>query len=408
MEKHTLFELNEYIRRVLALNLSAPLWVSCEIHQLRESRGHCFLNLIEKAEAGDAIVAQSEAIIWQQQYRRLQRKLGKDLALLLREGTQVLLQARVDFSERYGLKLIVEDIDLSYTMGQLELQRRAIRKRLEEEQLIGKNRRLPLPPVLQRLAVISSESAAGLQDFLRQLEGNEAGYCFQVKLFPAAMQGAQAAVEVARQLARVQQAVRPYDGAVIVRGGGARLDLAAFDDYELCRAVATARLPVFTGIGHEVDEVLLDLTAHTALKTPTAVAEYLLAHNLRFEAGLSELAYQLGQLAQQKLRRESLALERVGQAVPLLAGRNIRQQRQQLDSLQQQIAPALRRRQRQEQERIRQYEQFVQLLSPAATLKRGYSITLKDGQAVAAAAGLKPGDYITTRFSDGEIKSKVE
>lgn len=257
MEKHTLYELNEYIRRIIALNLPAPVWVSCEIYQLNVSRGHRYLSLVQKAEGQDLIIAQSDAVLWQRQYRKLERKLGTGMQQLLSEGAAVLLQVSIDFSERYGLKLVIEDIDLSYTIGQLEQQRRATFERLKQEQLLARNRQVPLSLIPQRLAVISSPTAAGLEDLMRQLEQNEYGYQFQVRVFPAAMQGQNAPLEVAAQIRSIQSLTRPYDVIIIARGGGARLDLAAFDDYELCVAVAECPIPVLTGIGHEIDYIEL-------------------------------------------------------------------------------------------------------------------------------------------------------
>lgn len=408
MEKHTLYELNEYIRRIIALNLPAPVWVSCEIYQLNVSRGHRYLSLVQKAEGRDEIIAQSDAVLWQRQYRKLERKIGKDLRHLLSEGTAVLLQVRVEFNERYGFKLIVDDIDLSYTMGQLAQQRRATLERLKNEKLLDKNNSTVLQLVPQRLAIISAPSAAGLEDFMRQLEQNEYGYQFQVKLFPAAMQGPKAPVEITQQIHSLQALARPYDAVVIARGGGARLDLAAFDDYGLCAAVANCKVPVLTGIGHEIDEALLDLVAHTALKTPTAVAEFLIDRAARFESQLVDISHALSRLAQQRFNREHVQLERWAQALQLLSTRNLRQQSQQLDQLQQMIPPAARQHLRMQQQQLHQFEDLLRLLSPEATLKRGYTLTTINGQSIGSAKTAKKGDTLTTQFKDGTLKSKVQ
>ncbi len=409
MEQHTLFELNEHIRRVLALNLPEALWVSCEIFQISRSKGHCFLSLVEKGDGeGEELRARAEGIIWRKQYSRLQRKLGKDLPRLLQVGTQVLLQVRVDFHERYGYKLLVEDIDLSFTLGQMELKRRATLDQLEKAGHMGRNRSLPLPLVPQRLAVISSARAAGLQDFLRQLEQNEYGYRFALKLFPAAMQGVKTVEEVAWQLETINGKQQPFDAVVIIRGGGARLDLAAFDEYELCAAVARQQLPVLVGIGHEVDDVLLDRVAHTSLKTPTAVAEFLLNRLMQFEAQLLQSGQGIARLAQQRLQRENLSLERFQQQLQLLPRQQTRREQQRLQNLEGQMPAALRQRLRQADSELDRCEELLRLLHPEATLSRGYSLTLKDGRIISSAEALKTGDRITVRLKDGSINSQVQ
>lgn len=407
MEQHTLFELNEYIRQVLALNLPDALWVSCELSQVSRSKGHYYLSLVEKGEADEAICARAEGIIWRKQYLKLQRKLGRDLPQLLQAGTQLLLQVRVDFHERYGYKLLVEDIDLSYTLGQMELQRRATLARLQAAQLLGKNGEQPLSAVPQRLAIISAEQAAGLQDFLRQLEQNEYGYAFQTRLFPAAMQGERTRPEIIKQLQSIAQATRGYDAVVVIRGGGARLDLATFDDFELCQAVAECPLPVLVGIGHEVDDVLLDRVAHTALKTPTAAAEFLISRAMQFEAGLLQAGQRISQLAQQQIKRADLHLERISQQLRLLPQQHLRREAERLKVLQQQLPPALRSKLRQEEQKLQQFDQLLQLLRPEATLARGYSLTIKDGKIINSRSQVKAGDRITTRLKDGDLNSEV-
>jgi exodeoxyribonuclease VII large subunit len=407
MERHTLFELNEYIRQVLALNLPDALWVSCELFDASSSKGHWYLSLVQKSEDSDEVQARAEGIIWRKQYLKLQRKIGKELQQLLQPGTEVLLQVRVDFHERYGYKLLVEDIDLSYTLGQMELQRRATLERLQKEQLTGRNRLRTMPVIPQRLAVISAQQAAGLQDFLRQLEQNEYGYKYYAKLFPAAMQGLNTSPEVIKQLQKIEAAVRPYDAVVIIRGGGARLDLAAFDDYALCKAVAECALPVIVGIGHEVDDVLLDQVAHTSLKTPTAAAEYLLNRSMQLEAGLQYLGQDIGQYARNLMQQAGMALERFEQQLQLLPRQQLNRANQSLQNIQEQLAPNLRSQLRFEQQRLEQYDQLLQLLSPEATLARGYSLTLKDGAILRSSKQAKKGDTITTRFKDGDLNSEV-
>ena len=408
LEKHTLFELHEHIRRVLALNLPAPVWVSCEIAQANEARGHCFLSLVQKDIGSDQVVAQAEGVIWQSSLRKLRRKLGRTLDGLLQDGIEALLLVQVDFHERYGLKLVVEDIDPAYTLGQLELRRRQILERLRAEQLIGKNRRHALPVAVQRIAVISSETAAGLQDFLQQLRENAYGYRFDCRLYPAAMQGSQTEQEVIQQLRKAERRRAHFDCAAIIRGGGAKLDLAAFDSYELCKSVAESTLPVLTGIGHDVDEALLDKVAHTALKTPTAVADFIIHRNMEFESSLHQLGQQLRLMASHKTREAALWLERCEQAIQHYPKQLLNQQRETINRMATELPRLARQRLRLEKQQLGQFERLNQLLSPEATLKRGFSITMKEGKAVRSARELKSGDKLTTKLSDGEVDSVVK
>ena len=223
---YSLFELNEYIRRVFALNFQDAIWIRCEIAQINASRGHHYLNLIEKSAEGEHIIAQSSAVLWASKYRQLRRQHKKLLSELLQNGVAVLLQVKIDYDERYGLKLLIEDIDPSYTMGQMELKRQQILETLQQENLLGVNSQIPLPTAIQRVAIISSETAAGLQDYLNQIATNSYGYQLSNQLFPAAMQGANVEKEVLRQLKKIAFLKDNYDAVIIIRGGGSKLDLS--------------------------------------------------------------------------------------------------------------------------------------------------------------------------------------
>ena len=289
-----------------------------------------------------------------------------------------------------------------------ELRRRKILERLEAEQLIGKNRRQHLPLAVQRIAVITSERAAGLQDFLQHLQENPYGYQFDCRLYPAAVQGEQVSAEVSQQLKKIAKQRWRFDCVAIIRGGGARLDLAAFDDYEICKTVAEMALPVLSGIGHEVDEVLLDKVVHTALKTPTAVADFIVGRNMQFEAGLMQMGQQLSLLASNQIREQAVLLERTEQALRFLPLQRIQKQQLRLDSLANEIPRWYRQRAKTEHQRLSQLEQLMSLISPEATLKRGFSIVLKEGKTIASASELKAGEQFTARFRDGEITGEVK
>ena len=351
MTTTTLYALHEHIRRVMALNYQHPLWITAEIAQIGRSRGHFYLELVEKGAGGD-LVAQGQAVLWAMDYRRIQATLGNHADEVLREGLQVRLQVRVDFHERYGLKLQIADLDPAHTFGQLELERRQTVQILQQAGLLDQNRSLSLPQVMQRVAVVTSGDAAGFQDFREHLEQNNFGYRFHCQLFATAVQGKNAIVGVREALAKVTTKQADFDCIVILRGGGARLDLSAFDDRELCKSVALMPLPVLVGIGHETDETVLDLVAHTSLKTPTAVADFLLQHHLLFENDLFRCAEQLRVLSGFRLKLSALELER-GESDLLWGCRErIKSAARQLDGYEAQI-PLIA------QQRLSKQEQFL-------------------------------------------------
>lgn len=407
VETYRLFELQEYIRRTIALNVPEPVWIRCELAQISESRGHRYLELVEKDDESDELIAQSSAVIWQRTYRRIRRQRGKQLQEVLREGMSVLLKVKVDFHERYGLKLMVEDIDPTFTMGELEMRRRAIMERLQTEDLLGKNRSVSLPLVLQRIAVLSAESAAGYADFSEQLANNPYGFRIEWTLFPAAMQGQQVEREMLRQLRKIERRRHLYDAIVVIRGGGARLDLAAFDRYELAVAMAQASLPVLTGIGHEIDETVLDHVVHGSLKTPTAVAEFIVQHNARFDTELWQTGQWIGRRVQQMITDEILRLDHTSGMLADTTNRLIRQRWDQVAFAKKQLPFLVRTKLKQAQVLLDFQEQVNSLLSVEGTLHRGFSITYRSGQPVLSAAEVEEEDTLTTQFKDGRIHSVV-
>lgn len=404
---YSLFDLNEYIRRVVALNFQQAVWIAAEIAQVGQSKGHYYLDLVQKGP-GDDIVAQSQAVLWASDYRRLRAGMGAALDAILRDGLEVKMQVRVDYHERYGLKLIITDLDPAYSFGQIELRRRQVIRDLQEQGLLERNRSLPLSPALQRIAVVSSEGAAGFQDFREHLAQNAFGYRFHCRLFASAVQGKSAGAELSEALEQIALQHTRFDAVAIVRGGGARLDLAAFDDIELCKKVAQMPLPVFSGIGHDADETVLDLVAHTALKTPTAVADQLIQHNLFFENALLQLADNIRSAGQSGIRSHALDLERLETAANWKTNELLRNKAQQLIWIEQHLpamaAQILRNRDRQ----LEQMEAVCAALHPDNVLRRGYSLTLKDGKILQSASDAEPGDLLETRLQDGVLLSRVE
>ncbi len=402
MTTYSLLELNTFLRQAIALNFPEPLWVTAEIAQVSEVRGHLFLELVQKSDASEgAIAAQMSAVLWQPQYRQLSRRAGERLANVLCEGREVCLEVRVDFHERYGLKLFVLNVDSAYTIGRLALQRQHALKVLREEGLLMRNRSLPLPQVLQRIAVISSEGAVGLQDFQEHLRQNPFGFAFYCQLFPTAVQGDSLEKEFLQALERVAAQAEDFDCAVVLRGGGARLDLSGFDTLAVCRAAAQLPLPLLTGIGHETDETVLDQVAYAALKTPTALADFILQRNLFFEGDLLELGAAVRTHTQHHLRQHYLALTHSEAAAQWAARARLRGARQQVSAAAEAVFALAQQTTRSASERLQRAEALCSALHPEATLRRGFSLTLKDGRVVTSVKAVQPGDILQTRLQDG-------
>ncbi|GAC1374659.1 MAG: hypothetical protein NVSMB30_17840 [Hymenobacter sp.] len=310
-----LAELLGHVRLALQQQLADSYWVVAEVADLtlpRFAGAHCYLTLTEQTTdgRGTPLKAQARATLWSQRYQQLAPTFERQTGQPLRPGLKLLLQVQVRFHEQYGLSLDVVAIDPSYTVGELALQRLKTLRLLEEKGLLERQKLLALPLAPQRLAVISSPTAAGFQDFVQQLE--EAPYDFALTLFPATMQGDEAPASIRAALAGVRARRHQFDAVVLIRGGGSRTDLLAFDEYGLAAAVGAFPLPVLTGIGHERDEAVVDLTAHRALKTPTAVAAFLVERLARLEAALLGYGEQVAALARRHLGQRHAQLDQLG------------------------------------------------------------------------------------------------
>lgn len=407
MDTYSLFELNEHLRRVIALNFQEPLWVRAEIAQVKQSRRHFYLDLVEKAPDGDEILAQIPAVIWAKTAWSIQRKLKEIFSQLLQDGMEVRLRVRVDFHERYGLKLMVEDIDPSFTLGNIEARRREIITALHAEGMIGLNARIRPPMVVQKIAILSGEHAAGYHDFRKHIEHNPWHFHFWLELYPVAVQGALVESQVLDALDKISHAAHHYDCVVIIRGGGSRLDLAAFDSYAIGRAIAMCRLPVFTGIGHEIDQSVADAVAHTSLKTPTAVADHILELNARYATKVEELFADITAIAGDTIQKHHTELRHVSELVRRITSEFLSRKRLLLD----QHIPALRNAYQQHlqkhRERLTYLYSMLDTLNPDNLLRRGFSITSINGKRVISSDGVQPGDRVTTHLYEGKIESTV-
>ncbi len=408
MDTLPLSHLAAFIRRVFALNLPEPVWVSAELAQVSESRGHVWLTLVEKGDQEDDIVAQLDAVLWASGLRRVRQEHGaRTVTGLLQQGMSVRLRVSASFHERFGLKLVVEDLDPSHTLGSLERRRQATLEALSRDGLIDRNAVLPIPTIPQRLAVISSDTAAGLADFTRQLEDNPYGYAFQITLYPAAMQGAQTGAEVQARLRQITRRKEEYDVIVLVRGGGGKTDLAAFDEEGLCRAAAAAPLPLLIGVGHEIDDTVLDRVVHRSLKTPTAVAVFLIERLLRAESSLLQTGRAIVANGRGEVAGQIALLGALRERVDRAAQVSLQAAHLRTAALKQEIWQTSQRALVAVEGDLRNQEKLLQALRPETTLARGYALVSQKGTLVTDPKQLRPG-AVDVRLRGGKVRLRKE
>lgn len=401
MSTYRLFELNTFIRRFVALNLPEPVWVQAEVAEVDERRGHYYLALMEKTEDGQEIAAQAKAVIWSRTANKWQRTNKLLLKDLLQAGREVHLQVQVSFHERFGLQLQVQDLDANYTLGVMAQQRQRTIDKLMAAGLLQANEMLRLAMAPQRLAVISSPAAAGWQDFMAQLRDNPYGYDFEVQLFPAAVQGTQASPEIRRQLRTIERRRDSFDAVVIIRGGGARMDLADFDEQELCFAAAQMTLPIISGIGHETDQSIMDMIAHTALKTPTAAANFLIDRLHYLDQQLAGAKQTIAQQTNQLVQRKAFELARLGEQLKFQQKQLLQKEAWKLDQYAQQLPLMVRRRLHEASAQLKQLQQLHQLLRLESQLKRGFALLSVGDEIISAGSQLAQHEEVTLHLKDG-------
>ena len=407
-ESYSLSELGKCIKMTLKTAFSEPVWVRAEISEMHENvSGHCYLDLIEKADDTDVLVAKQKATIWAFTYRMLKPYFESETGATLRAGMKVLLLCEVEFHEVYGVSLNVRDIDPAFTVGEMAVRRAEIIRRLTDDGIVDMNKQQPLAPVPQRVAVISSATAAGYGDFCDQLRNNVFGYTFYTKLFPATMQGAQTEQSVVAALDKICDFIDNFDVVVIIRGGGATSDLVAFDNYNLALHCAQFPLPIISGIGHQRDESVVDLVAHTRVKTPTAAAEFLVARINDFEKNIDEMAQNVAFSAREVVHDELLRLQQRIARLGVVQRVCVRH-----DAVLQHLTMRLRNAAKMaissEEKRMSLVEKSIEYADPATLLQRGFTLTTKHGKIVKSVCDVALGDIVTTHLADGAFTAMVQ
>ncbi len=426
MEHLSLFELNKTIAEVLAKNLEPSYWVVAEIGQMQTNqKGHCYLELVEKED--NQIKAKTRATIWSYTYRNLSTWFQGITGQSLKPGMKILFNATIQYHEVYGFSLNIRDIDAQYTLGERAKKRQEIIDRLQQDGIFEMNKELPLPQVPQYIAVISSETAAGFGDFMDQLGSNEYGYDVNVELFNAVMQGDSAEASIISAMHLVFERIDEFDLLVIIRGGGATLDLDCFDSYDLGSHVAQFPIPVVTGIGHERDETITDMVAHTKMKTPTAVAEFIISGIRNFEImlmerfqnlakqldevlddesqSLDQIAFRFQRVSQQKLNKEEIKLNNWTRSLNFSQQSRLKIQKQNLDVFLQTLKRASLVIEKQIT-LLNHIEKELEVLNPDNVLKRGFSITTISGRNINKIDEIEKDAKIITITNTRKIESK--
>ena len=407
-ESMSLYELGRLIRLTLREGLPDAYWVQAEVSEVREAyNGHCYIELVQKAERGSTLLAKARGTIWANVYKMLKPYFEQTTGQRFTAGIKVLMQVGVEYHEQYGLSLTVYDIDPAYTLGDMARRRREIIQQLEEEGVLTLNKELAMPMLPQRVAVISAAGAAGYGDFCDQLTGNPYGFVFYPKLFPAVMQGDRVEETIISALNRIASEQERWDVVVIIRGGGATSDLSGFDTYELAANCAQFPLPIITGIGHERDDTILDMVAHTRVKTPTAAAEFLIASLVEVDTILNELTHALATGITNRIRREEKRVEQIAQRLPALFAMMHTNGIHRIAQLETRMHTAIQRSLTEQKHRLELIEKVIEGASPVQILQRGYSITRCNGCVVSDIAALPEGSVLTTTLANGEVRSVV-
>ena len=423
----TLYELNGLVKEVIECEMPNEYWVEAELSECRESRGHCYMELIQKDEQNATPIAKASAKCWASKWMIIRPYFERTTGQQLHAGMKVLLKVFPKFHEAYGFSWIVTDIDPTYTLGDMARKRQEIIRQLKEEGVFDLQKELQLPLFCQHIAVISSETAAGYGDFCNQLADNPYGFQFRTQLFPAIMQGEGVEQSIIEALERIYDC--DFDCVVIIRGGGATSDMSGFDTLALAENVANFPLPIITGIGHDRDESILDMVSHTRVKTPTAAAALLIDHLKLVLDTINNAQDAIARLTQQKLSTLNAQLSTLQEMLPRLFSTVKARQEARIDNLYMRMLSSIRetvisslgkintletrlpiftdRKIITERHRLQLMEEKAKSLDPTLLLQRGYSITLHNGRAVKDASVLAPGDEMETRLAKGRIISKV-
>lgn len=427
---YSLSEITKSIKSVINKTYTRAYYVKAELIKLNlyPHTGHCYPELVEKE--GDRIITQMRAVIWKSQVEAINEKFIKITGEKLKDNISILCLATVEFSPQYGLALYIQDIEPTYTLGELMKNKLAVISRLKNEGVFTANKSLQLPLLPKRIAVISVETSKGYSDFMISLNDNNWNYCFECELFTSILQGDKAISTICARLTEIEKRKQDFDCVVIIRGGGGDVGLSCYDDYTLAHKVATFPLPIISGIGHSTNESVTDMVAFANKITPTEVAYFLIQKFHDFAIQVEEmqdkmLKYASDLLENQKnkllllennyhliamrfLTQEKSKLENLQNVIQLSAKQYLTQEKNKLENLQNMTKLSAKNILENQKKDLQSLKEHIELLHPDNVLKRGYSITLLNGKAVTQAKQIKSGDILTTQLLKGTIESEVK
>lgn len=405
MNHYSLQEFNLLVKDALSANLERSYWIIAEIGQINlHGNGHCYLELVEKEN--NYVKAKSRGTIWANVFREIHPWFVSQTGTELKQGMKVLFNASLEFHEVYGISLNIRDIDVNFTIGERERKKQETLNQLEAEGIIDMNQSLELALVPQRLAVISSESAAGYEDFLNQFENNPYNYQATLDLYPATMQGDAAPQSIIDALHKIHESENNYEAVILIRGGGSKMDLDCFDDYDLCAHLAQFPLAIITGIGHERDQSIADLVAHTRLKTPTSVAEFLIASMLTFESEINQIQESINQQTQELLYRQNERINKMNFKWQLCVNQVLQGHSLQLKQFTQCIEQKPVLIVNHQRNILEHSQKLIEAYDPQNILNKGYSISRLNGKALKSQK-IKSGDQLETQTASQIIISTV-
>lgn len=403
----TLRELQRRVKSALEGQFALPVWVSAEISEIKVNySGHCYLELVEKGGDNGVPTAQARAVVWRSHYPRISGYFEAETGQRLASGIRILAKVLVSYHELYGFSLQITDIDPSYTLGDMERQRQQTIAQLQQDGVWDMNREATMPAVVQRIAIVSSANAAGYQDFCKELD--KSPYRFSLTLFDAFMQGAAAEESIIEALCSVAARMEDFDAVMLIRGGGSRSDLNCFNAYRLCAHVAQFPLPVVTGIGHDKDTSVADMVAHTALKTPTAVAGWLVGRMAETDGWLDYAALQLHDTTTAAMHASEVRLERLSGEIRRLSGELLTRQSLRLEHHAALLPDAARDFLARQNVRLGNAAELIAGRSPERILRLGFAVVRTGGKAVTSAREVGAGENIEIEVSDGQIEAIVK
>ena len=408
MNSITLSELTDQIQQTIRLRFDTPVWIRAEISELRENPGgHCYLELIEKDSDSDSILAKTKATVWASTYRMLKPYFETSTGQILRSGLNILVSVSVEFHGVYGLSLNIRDIDPTFSIGEMAARRLQIIRQLEEDGIAYMNKLLEFPELPQRLAIISSATAAGYGDFCDQLKNDSSHFAFYTKLFSAVMQGEQAEASIISALEKIYSTINLFDVVLIIRGGGATTDLACFDSYELALNCAQFPLPIIAGIGHQRDISILDMVANTSVKTPTAAAEFLISCLQQAENSVLNIISDIQFLIKNKIETENRFIDQTQMRMKQTLRSWLIQKTHVLERQKSRLQSNIRMQFLKQNNKLSLLEKNIEAHSPGFLLKHGYTITTLNGKRITSAKQVKKGDKIRTFAADGDFGSII-